>query len=122
MRETELTRRTFIQRTAAVGAVTVGTGYLLAGCGNSGTEGGSTGGDGQTAALDCSDTSALTPEQVQTRTSLVYVEKSELPDKMCSNCQQFTAGASADACGTCTVVPGSINPGGHCTAWVQKTT
>lgn len=120
MRETELTRRSFIQRTAAVGAVTVGSGYLLAGC-SGGTSTGGEGG-GETAALDCSDISALTPEQVQTRTSLVYVEKSELPDKNCLNCQQYTAGASADACGTCTVVPGPINPAGNCTAWVQKTT
>jgi hypothetical protein len=118
MRENELTRRIFIQRTAAVGAVTVGTGYLLAGCGG-GTEGGT---DGDTAALNCNDTTGLTPEQLATRTSLVYVDASELPDKNCLNCQQFTAGATADACGTCTVVPGTVNPAGNCTAWVAKTT
>jgi len=120
MRETDLTRRSFIQRSAFVSVAAIGTSQLLAGCGG-GQTGGETGGD-QAAALDCSDTTALTPEQVQTRTSLVYVEKSTTEGKMCSNCQQYQAPAEAGACGTCLVVPGTINPDGHCTAWVEKTT
>jgi len=120
MRETDLTRRGFLRRTAVLGAVTVGSTAVLAGCGGDQT-GGTTGG-GETAELKCDDTSALKPEEVTVRTSLQYKDKSELPDKLCSNCQQYVAAADASACGTCKVVPGTINPGGHCTAWVQKTT
>lgn len=99
-----------------VGAVTVGAGYLAA-CGGSGsgTEGG-----GETAALDCSDVSALTDDQKLTRESLGYVEATTDPAKLCTNCQQFQVPAAEGSCGTCLVVPGPINPDGYCTAWVEK--
>ena len=113
MRDTDLTRRLFIRRTATLGAVTVGSTYFLAACAG-GTEGGGT------AALDCSDTSALTPQEVETRTSLQYVEKSVTEGKNCLNCQQYQAPANAGECGKCLVVPGSINPEGNCTAGVEK--
>ncbi|MCE7937294.1 hypothetical protein DCC79_01325 [bacterium] len=118
MRDTDLTRRLFIRRTATLGAVTVGSTYFLAACGGGAETGGTEGGG--TAALDCSDTSALTPQEVETRTSLQYVEKSVTEGKNCLNCQQFQAPATAGECGKCLVVPGSINPDGNCTAWVEK--
>ena len=116
MSQHDLSRRLFLQRTAMVGAVTVGAGYLAA-CGGSG---GSTEGGGETAALDCTDTSALSEDQNLTRESLGYVDASTDPAKNCTNCQQFQAPAAEGSCGTCLVVPGSINPDGNCTAWVEK--
>lgn len=119
MRDTELTRRLFIRRTATIGAVAVGSGYFLAACG--GGEG-ATGGDGAAAGLNCADTTALTDVDRAAREALKYMDASEVADQNCANCQQFQAAADAATCGTCLVVKGTINPAGHCTAWVAKVT
>ncbi|HQZ70274.1 MAG: high-potential iron-sulfur protein [Anaerolineae bacterium] len=113
-----LTRRNFIQRLAVVGTVVVGAGALAA-CG---TEGAGTDTDDATA-LACTDVSALTEDEKTTRTTLNYVDASVTEGKNCTNCQQFqpdAANATA-SCGKCLVVPGSINPGGYCDSWAEKT-
>jgi len=114
-----LTRRNFIQRLAVVGTVVAGAGALAA-CGGGDSSGESTEG---AAALACDDVSALSEADKTTRTSLVYVEKSVTEGQTCSNCQQFQPDAAnaAGACGKCLVVPGTINPGGHCNSWTAKT-
>ena len=73
-------------------------------------------------ALSCTDTSALTPADVQLRTTLAYVDVSTDPNKTCTQCQQFIASPSPDACGTCKVVKGPINPKGNCKSFVVKPT
>lgn len=114
-----LTRRNFLQRLAVVGTVVAGAGALAACSG--GTTGETTGEAG--SALACDDVTALTEDEKTTRTSLVYVEKSVTEGQTCTNCQQFQPDAAnaAGACGKCLVVPGTINPGGHCNSWTAKT-
>jgi hypothetical protein len=72
------------------------------------------------ARLACTDTSGLAPGDVAVRTSLGYVDASVEPGKACSKCQQFVPSASANACGTCKVVKGPINPSGYCKSFVAK--
>jgi hypothetical protein len=72
------------------------------------------------AAMTCTDTSGLSPADVQVRTSLAYVDTSVEAGKTCSGCQQFVPAPSAGACGTCKVVKGPINPGGNCKSFVAK--
>jgi hypothetical protein len=68
----------------------------------------------------CDDTTGLSPEDAKVRTEVAaYVEKSPDITKYCSTCVQFTAGGS-DACGTCKVVKGPINPEGTCKLYVAK--
>jgi hypothetical protein len=68
----------------------------------------------------CTDTTGLSATDLQIReTVLAYVEVSATPGKNCSNCQQFIPGAP-DACGTCKIVKGPINPGGNCKSFLAK--
>ena len=70
-------------------------------------------------ALSCIDTSALSPADLQVRTTLAYTDLSIEPGKLCSLCQQFIPGAP-NACGTCKVVKGPINPRGSCKSFLAK--
>jgi hypothetical protein len=101
----KLSRREVLQQSAAFGVLAV-TGVA---CGKE-----------QPKALSCTDTMSLSAADAQVRTSLAYVDNSVEPGKTCSNCQQFIPGAP-DACGTCKVVKGPINPKGNCKSFVAKT-
>jgi hypothetical protein len=105
-----ISRRDLFKRTAAVGAAAVGTGWALAACDG--------GGDGE-KELSCTDVSGLKSSEIQTRSSLQYVDKSSKPDQNCANCQ-FYEPKGKNQCGGCTVVPGPIHPKGWCTSWAAK--
>lgn len=104
-----ISRRELLGKTIALGAVAAGAGVLLSACGS------------EESGPNCTDVSGLNAAQQATRTNLNYVEHSTMQGKNCANCSLFTAGA-ANACGTCSAVPGPINPGGHCNAWAGQTT
>jgi hypothetical protein len=109
MSKNRIGRREVIRRSLTVLGAAVVVPSALAACGGSEGEGG----------LDCSDTSGLQPAQVQMRQSQHYVEASPHSDKNCANCNFYTAGA-ANACGTCSVIQGSINPQGYCNLWAAS--
>lgn len=69
--------------------------------------------------LACNDTSGLDPAALGLRNAVKYVDKSTTPGKECDNCEHYVAGPP-DACGTCKVVKGPINPKGYCTTWAEK--
>ncbi len=72
--------------------------------------------------LMCTDTTGLSASDIQIRdTLLAYVEVSATPGKTCSTCQQFIPGLP-DACGTCKIIKGPINPGGNCKSYLAKVT
>ncbi len=99
----QINRRKFLERAALIGAA-LSTGALAAGCNSGG-------------GADCSDVSALSPAELETRTTNGYVERSTVAAQSCENCALFTAGA-AGACGGCSVVPGPIEAAGNCNLWV----
>jgi hypothetical protein len=71
-------------------------------------------------ALMCTDTTGLTPADLQIReTVLAYVDVSAIPGKNCANCQQFIPGPP-NACGTCKILKGPINPTGNCKSYLAK--
>lgn len=115
MTEETLTRRTFIHRVGVWTALAASTGLVLQACGGDG------GGDDATAALKCDDTAALDDAAKAQRTALGYLDASVTEGKSCTNCMQFVAPTAEGSCGTCKVVPGTINPGGYCNVWVEKT-
>jgi hypothetical protein len=102
-----LSRRDLFQQSAALGVLAV---VGASGCGKS-----------QPPGPSCSDTSGLAAADVGVRTALAYSEVSMEPGKSCSICQQFLPGAP-NACGTCKVVRGPINPAGSCKAFAPKST
>jgi len=123
-KDSSLTRRQFIQTTAAAGVSTLTIGFLLAGCkgdtGKSSDGEAKGGGGGGGEAKGCNDVSGLTEQEKATRTSLKYVEKSPEANKNCANCSLYQQPKAGEYCGGCSVMKGPINPKGYCTAWAPK--
>jgi len=68
----------------------------------------------------CDDTSSLSPDDAKLRTEIAaYVEQAPDQTKRCELCVQFVP-AGKDACGTCKVVKGPINPKGYCKLFQPK--
>lgn len=70
--------------------------------------------------LTCTDTTGLSADEAQARTTLAYVDKTPEAAKNCANCLQYVPGA-ADACGACKVLKGPVHPNGYCKVWAAKT-
>ncbi len=103
----KLSRRDVLQRSAALGALAV---FGTSACSKSAPP-----------ELRCTDTTGLSATDVQLRATLAYVDASTQPGKSCSACMQFIAGAS-NACGTCKILKGPVNPGGYCRSFQPKPT
>lgn len=123
MRISDLSRRQFLQRFAAVGALGIGTGSLLSACGGGETapQGAAPGTPAATAGA-CADLTGLTEQEVAMRTQLQYVEVGTDPAKHCVGCALWVAPAAGAACGGCTLIKGPIAPEGHCISWAAKAT
>ncbi|MEZ4255064.1 MAG: high-potential iron-sulfur protein [Polyangiales bacterium] len=100
-------RRTWIKATVSLPVLAGSSAWLLSGCGESKKE------------LSCTDTSSVSATDLQLRTAQQYADKSPHADKNCANCNFYEAGAP-DACGTCKVIKGPINPAGYCNAYAKK--
>jgi hypothetical protein len=103
----KLSRRDLFQQSAALGVLAV---VSASGCSKA-----------QSPGPACSDTTGLAAPDLGVRTALAYSEVSTEPGKSCSLCQQFLPG-EPNACGTCKVVRGPINPAGSCKAFAAKST
>lgn len=113
MFEQKLDRRAFFGRALLLGVGAVGAGAVLTACENSG--GGAA--TPKTPKVDCSDVSALSEAELNTRNSLKYVDVTPIPAKVCDNCKLYV---EKPPCNGCTVVPGPIAAKGYCAAWVAK--
>jgi hypothetical protein len=69
--------------------------------------------------LECTDTSALKPDELNMRATLAYADTSPDPAKHCSGCQLYKP-AAENQCGGCQLIKGPINPNGWCKSWVKK--
>jgi hypothetical protein len=99
-----LGRRTALRRVLGLGAIAV-CAPILGAC---------------SGELTCSDISELSSDDIKTRTSNEYVDKSPNADKHCSACKLFKP-AGEKKCGACELVKGPINPNGYCKSWTAKT-
>lgn len=71
--------------------------------------------------LTCTDTSALSSADMQTRSTQMYSDHSRDPAKKCNQCRFFTAGQAANTCGSCQVLRGPIHPDGSCNLFSART-
>ena len=101
-----LSRRSLVLR--ALGVPLAGSALLtLSACGDDAGDGGD---------LVCADMDTLTSAEKSVRRSLNYTESSADPERSCSGCDFFTAGAGG--CGSCTIFSGgAVNPAGRCDSW-----
>jgi hypothetical protein len=68
----------------------------------------------------CNDVSSLSADQQTSRNTLGYEETSHEPGKNCAKCNQYLPPPSAEQCGHCKVLPGSVHPNGYCRAFTPK--
>jgi hypothetical protein len=68
----------------------------------------------------CTSTLGLMPDEIKTRTSLGYRDRSADPKKHCIDCQQYIAPPSVDQCGGCKVMKGPVHPRGSCNVFTPK--
>lgn len=128
MSKKELSRRDFLIRSGALGAVALGSGAILSACGGgqeqaeapAAMEEPAMESEPMMAEAGCSDLSGLSEADVQMRQTLQYVEASADPEKTCANCMLFVAPEEGAACGGCQIIKGPIAPGGFCTSWSPK--
>lgn len=66
----------------------------------------------------CTDVSGLTPEEIKTRKTLGYTDKSSDKNETCENCQQWVPPAESGQCGGCKVIKGPVHPNGYCVVFV----
>ena len=114
-------RRAFLERATALGAV-LGLPSLLTACGG---EGGETSGETAAAedvqASECAGYDTLTEAQLQTRQALGYVDDSPYPVQLCNNCQFYNQPEGDSPCGGCQLFAGPVAPEGYCNSWVAAT-
>lgn len=67
----------------------------------------------------CTDVSALTEVDRNARSTMMYVDRSQNPDKECAHCVQYVE--ADEGCGTCKIVRGPVHPRGTCKSFAAKT-
>lgn len=104
----QLDRRTFLVRAAQIGAVAAAAPAMLSLVGCSKKE----------TTPTCTDTTGLSPDQINMRRTLTYVDVSPKgKEEDCENCALYTPAPEGQFCGGCTLLAGPISPDGHCTSW-----
>lgn len=106
-----VTRRQFLSRVTAAG-VALSAPAVLAACG---------GGGAPTTASACDGYATLTPEDIQMRQTLQYVDQTPDAAKNCANCKLYTAPAGEGACGGCQLFAGPVVANGYCAGWAAAT-
>ena len=106
MKQQKLSRRAFLERAAALGAVSVVGGSLLTACSKKGP---------------ACDVSSLSADDEAKRAELQYADVSPESGKNCSNCAFYQA-ESGSECGQCNhpEMPGPVHPNGWCNVWVTN--
>ncbi len=68
----------------------------------------------------CTSTLGLTQEEIKTRSSLGYHDRSPDPNKGCLKCIQYVEPPKADECGSCKVMKGPVHTKGSCNVFSPK--
>lgn len=121
-------RRDFLKRVSAAGALGLGAGTVLTACG--GGESAEPAAEAPAAeapaaapaAEGCMDVSGLTEQEVAMRNSLQYVDVTPDPEKNCLNCSLWLPQEEGAACGGCNLLKGPIAPNGYCISWAPAQT
>ncbi len=78
------------------------------------------GGKKKEEKLTCTDTTGLSPAEVEQRESAEYTDESPHERKKCDNCNWYKVASPQGSCGGCTLLKGPIHPKGYCTLWAEK--
>ena len=75
---------------------------------------------GKKLPSSCTDTTGLSPDELQARSALAYVDATTQPGKTCETCQQYVGPKTEGACGSCKVLKGPVHPNGNCKVFVLR--
>jgi hypothetical protein len=125
-------RRAFLGRFAALGAVGLGLSSAIAACGGgeqeaqeapagAETESAPAGDGDQIVAAECEGYDALTEQDLQMRETLQYADESPNPEELCNNCRFYNQPAEGEVCGGCQLFKGPVAPEGWCSSWAAET-
>lgn len=107
-----LNRKDFLKQFGLMGVAVVGASTLVTACGGSESSG--------PAPDPCKDVSGLTDQDKNMRTSLSYVEETEIPEQRCDNCQLYKLPENGNGCGGCLLFGGPVTAAGWCSSWVTN--
>lgn len=129
MANKHLSRRDFLLRFGAIGALGAGAGTLVSACGGGDTastpapEAAAAAPEAAAPEAACTDLSGLTDEEVTMRqVNLEYMDVTNDPARACSLCALYIPPAEGATCATCTLVKGPIAPNGSCKSFAPKPT
>lgn len=111
-------RRKFIHKCIAANGLLLGGGWLLGSCssGQSGEE--ST--EEVFSGDPCENMSDLSESELAKRKQLGYVEKSPIPESVCSTCQLYIPPKTDKDCGGCMLFKGPVYSDAYCTYWAPQ--
>lgn len=112
-------RREFIARCLRGTAVAISAMLALAGCGKKSRQEEEPSAVGRNVK-SCDDLSAISEEDLATRTKLGYVTETPLPDNHCSNCNLYLPPVDGQRCGGCMLFKGPVFADAYCTYWAPK--
>lgn len=69
----------------------------------------------------CTDMSGVSDNDKKIRAQAAYVEKSNIPEKICSNCKLHIPPANGKECGGCMLFKGPVYSSAYCTYWAPLT-
>ncbi|MEL6616379.1 MAG: high-potential iron-sulfur protein [Bacteroidota bacterium] len=102
-----VSRRQFLSRVAVAGAA-LSAPAVLAACG---------GGGAPSIASACDGYADLSPEEIQVRQNLNYVDVTPNTAQNCANCIQYIPPASESPCAGCKLFAGPVLANGYCSVW-----
>ena len=111
-------RREFIGKYFLLNSVIAGAAALLSGCDSK--QDSQQGKDANVKSNPCEDLSGVSKNDIEVRTKAAYVNKSPLPDNLCSNCNLHIPPAAGKECGGCLLFKGPVYPSGYCIYWAPR--
>jgi hypothetical protein len=118
MKETKITRKSFLKNVSVLGVTAFGASTLITACGG-GSDSEAPAPEATTTPADpCGDVSGLSESDLNMRRTLQYVPETPNPAQRCDNCQLWIEPENG-VCGGCTLFRGPVNPAGWCASWVE---
>lgn len=96
----------------------IGGAFIFSGCGN-GSKKPDT--KKEHKPTSCSDLTGVSPEEIEKRKKLGYVEKSPIADSTCGSCKLYLPPGEGESCGSCSLFKGPVEEGGYCTYFAPLT-
>ena len=107
------TRRDFIRNAIGMSGLLLGGSFFISRCGNPKQPAKDAGESKK--PVSCSDLSGVSPEEIEKRKRLGYVDETPISDSNCGNCKLYLPPGKGESCGSCSLFKGPVEVNGYCT-------